>query len=110
MRRASGSRSDTRSARTERNGRWVPAGVFPVLLPGGGSKLTGGRWPFAFLSSNCAGKIERLGRRAIRARHPEGAAQAVGAGRGPGHGQPLAVDLVGLVGVDEDVAVTILAS
>src|SRR5947199_435171 len=44
----------------------------------------------------------------VGAREPEGPAQVPGARRGPGQGEPAAVDLVGAVRVDHHVAVAIV--
>ena len=54
--------------------------------------------------------IECLGRRPICARQPGRTPQAAGAGRGPRHLEPAAIDLVRFVRIDKDVAVAIFGS
>ena len=53
-------------------------------------------------------EIIRLRRRFIRARQPEGTAQVARTGRGAGFEHPFFIHFVGLVGVDEDIAVLVL--
>ena len=55
-------------------------------------------------------EIVRLRCRLVRPWQPKRAAQVVGAWRGAGFEHPLFVDLVGLVGVDEDVAVLVVGA
>src|SRR5215467_6619264 len=53
--------------------------------------------------------IKRLGRRSIDPRHPQRAAQVVGAWAGSGHLEPTQVFLVGLIRLHPDVALAPLA-